>query len=140
MSHLEVIERLYTALKLMRFQASLPVSEIDSDFFWRVSKHFHTTLNLYYYDIKKLSDQDYGDLLRLHNEVKDHFEAVHREKYAFRRPLFVSRAYREADKDSQGYPLHPLQLRDLLEQEVFKFLLIFGRVSVPQQTTPTAAT
>ena len=119
MTHQDVLFKLLMQLMRMRTQTYNPASEIDLEFFWQESNQFHFDLDRYTFDLSILSYKEYRVLHEIHNEVKDFLEVATRELYPDRRPLFFSRAFRNAEKDAQGYPLKPVQLRGLLEQEIF---------------------
>lgn len=122
----EVLMSLRSLLQLMHFQVKRPVSEIDIEFFFRISESFYKKLDLYYYETNILSCQDHATLTRLHDEVKDLLDVATREKYPNRAPCFFSRAFRKAEKSADGWPLEPVQLCDLLDEDIFKDLPAVG--------------
>lgn len=134
----EVLMSLRALLQMMRFQASLPVSEISVDHLLRCSSLFHKKLDLYYYGTKTLTCQDHYTLTRLHDETKDIFQVTTREKYPNRAPCFYSRAFRKAEKSADGWPLEPVQLCDLLVEDIFKDLPAVGESRQESDQLPDA--
>lgn len=134
----EVLMSLRSLLQLMHFQVKRPVAEISVDHFLRCSGLFHKKLDLYYYETNVLSCQDYATLTRLHDEVLDLFEVATREKYPNRAPCFFSRAFRKAEKSADGWPLEPVQLCDLLDEDIFKDLPAVGESGHESDQLPDA--
>lgn len=135
LNRVEVLMSLRSLLQMMHFQVKRPVSEISVDHFLRCSRLFHKKLDLYYYE---LSCDDYVTLTRLHDEVKDLLDVATREKYPFRAPCFFSRAFRKAEKSADGWPLEPVQLCDLLVEDIFKDLPAVGESGQESDQLPDA--
>ncbi|NLY16018.1 MAG: hypothetical protein GXZ05_06510 [Gammaproteobacteria bacterium] len=128
MSRSEVLESLRTYLMMMQHQVKqvgkAAKGTFNFDFYLRASKAFIKKRDLYL-TLGVLTNDDYEDLHRLHQVILDEMEVASRDQFPEKRALFFSAPYRNAPKDAQGYPLQPVQLCNLLEQEIFKGLPAF---------------
>ncbi len=125
MSRSEVLESLRTFLMMMQHQVKQAGNaDFNFDFFLRVDAAFTNKRDLYR-SLGVLTGEDYENLVSLRQVILDEMEVASRDHFPEKRALFFSAPYRNAPKDAQGYPLQPLQLCNLLEQEIFKGLPAF---------------
>lgn len=138
MNRSEVLESLRTLLMMMQCQVKQVGSpSFTYDFFWRVDSAFNKKIDLYY-SFSVLTDSDYVDLLNLRQVILDEMEVARRDQFPEKRVLFISSAYRNAPKDAQGYPLQPVQLCDLLVEDIFKDLPAIGESGQESDQLPDA--
>lgn len=122
MDRTDYLEHLRSLLSLMRFQANLPGKESDRDLYWACTHRLHDSA-WRAHDLGLISWDELQEIEQLRDEIQDQYEVSSREVYpASTVPSFYTEAFRSAEKDAQGYPLKPVLLRDLLEQNLFKEL------------------
>lgn len=125
MTRREVLESLRTFLMMMQYQVKQAGNaDFKFDFFLRVDAAFISKRDLYC-SLGVLTDSDYENLVSLRQVILDEMEVASRDQFPEKLALFFSAPYRNAPKDAQGYPLQPVQLCNLLEQEIFKGLPAF---------------
>lgn len=125
MSRSEALESLRSYLMMMQYQVKQAGNvDFNIGFFLRVDAAFINKRALYF-SLGVLTCEDYENLVSLRQVILDEMEVASRDYFPDKRPLFFSAPYRNAPKDAQGYPLQPVQLCNLLEQEIFKGLPAF---------------
>lgn len=129
MDRTDYLEHFRSLLSLMRFQAKLPGKDVDRDLYWSCTHRLHDSV-CRAHDLGLISWDELQEIQQLRDEIQDQYEVSSREVYpASTVPSFYTEAFRSAEKDAQGYPLKPVLLRDLLEQNLFKELPAIGQES-----------
>ncbi len=126
MNRSEVLESLRTYLMMMQHQVKQAGNaDFKFDFFFRVDAAFISKLDLYC-TLGVLSAEDCEDLVSLHKVIIYEMEGSICDQFSEKRALFFSTGCSITPKYAQGYPLQPVQLCNLLEQEIFKGLPALG--------------
>ena len=121
MNRNDYLEHFLSLLQLMRYQTTLPAKEIDGPFFWRCSNLLHES-KARALGLGAITFEDNQEVQRIADEIKDQYEVAVSPLFPDRQALFFSDLFRSVAKDAKGFPLQPVRLCSLLEQNIFKEL------------------